>query len=160
MATAQRELERESIERLAGRLRGEVIAPGDPGYDAARAVWNATSIGAPRSSPGAQGVADVELCIRTAREHDLPLAVRGGGHNVAGFGTCDGGVVFDLGADAARARRSRRRATPPCRAARPGPTSTPRRRPSASRRPAGIVSTGVAGLTLGGGIGWLKRNTA
>ena len=103
-------------------------------------------------------MADVALCIRTAREHDLLLAVRGGGHNVAGFGTCDGGLVCDLGAMRA-VRVDPSRGARPCRAARRGPTSTPRRRPSGSPRPAASSSsTGVGGLTLGGGIGWLKRH--
>ena len=96
MATAQRELGRESIERLAGRMRGEVIAPGDPGYDAARMVWNASVDRHPALVARCAGVSDVIEAVRFARAAELPIAVRGGGHNVAGFGSCDGGVVVDL----------------------------------------------------------------
>lgn len=105
-----------------------------------------------------EGVSDVALCIRTAREHDLPLAVRGGGHNVAGFGTCDGGLVCDLGAmRAVRVDPSRKSAT-----VQGGATWSDF---DAETQAFGlattggvVVSTGVGGLTLGGGIGWLKRH--
>ena len=74
------------------------MAEGEPGYDEARAVWNADIDRRPALVAQCAGVADVALCVHTAREHDLTLAVRGGSHNVAGFGTCDGGLVCDLGA--------------------------------------------------------------
>ena len=96
MATAQRELERATIERLAGQLRGEVIAPGEPSYDEARAVWNASADRYPALVARCHGVADVVEALRFARSAELPVAVRGGGHSVAGYGTCDGGLVVDL----------------------------------------------------------------
>ena len=103
-------------------------------------------------------MADVALCIRVAREHDLPLAVRGGGHNVAGFGTCDGGLVCDLGdLRGVRVDPSRTRAQ-----VQGGATWADFDAETGAFGLATtggvVVSTGVAGLTLGGGIGWLKRH--
>ncbi|MGH7302750.1 MAG: FAD-binding oxidoreductase, partial [Candidatus Rokuibacteriota bacterium] len=81
---------------LAQHFRGELIRPGDTQYDAARAIWN----GAIDRHPGlvlrCTGAADVRAAVRFARERDLLVAVRGGGHNVAGTAVCDGGLVIDL----------------------------------------------------------------
>ena len=101
---------------------------------------------------------DVAATIAFARRHDLLLAVRGGGHNGGGLGVCDDGVVLDLSllnaveVDAGRAHRARRAA------AAPGARSTPRPTRHGLATPSGIISTtGVGGLTLGGGIGHLSR---
>ena len=144
--------------QLAAGLRGRLSAPGDAGYDAARTVWNADIDRRPALVAHCAGVADVALCVRVAREHDLPLAVRGGGHNVAGFGTCDDGLVCDLGAlRGVRVHPSRTTAT-----VQGGATWSDF---DAETQAFGlattggvVVSTGVGGLTLGGGIGWLKRH--
>ena len=122
--------------QLAAGLRGRLSAPGDAHYDSARAVWNADIDRRPALVAHCAGVADVALCIRTACEHDLPLAVRGGGHNVAGFGTCDDGLVCDLGAlRAVRVDPSRKTAT--VQGGATWATSMPRPRPSVLRRPVG-----------------------
>ena len=157
MATAQRELGRESIERLAGRMQGEVIAPGEPGYDAARMVWNASVDRHPALVARCAAVSDVIEAVRFARAAELPIAVRGGGHNVAGFGSCDGGLVVDLSPmQAVQVDPEARIAT-----AEGGTLGAAFDRETQAFGLAttlGIVSsTGIAGLTLGGGIGWLQR---
>jgi len=89
-------LEDASIEKFRGSLRGEVLRPGDDGYDAARKVWNAMIDKRPALIARCAGAADVIECVRFAREHDLLVSVRGGGHNVAGSAVCDGGLMIDL----------------------------------------------------------------
>ena len=74
----------------------EVLQAGDPGYDAARKIWNGAIDKHPAAIVRCAGVADVIAALRFARQHDLLVAVRGGGHNVAGTASCDGGVVIDL----------------------------------------------------------------
>jgi len=157
MATAQRELERDVIEGLAGRLRGGLAAPGDARYDDARAVWNASVERHPALVAHCAGVADVVEAVRFARTADLPIAIRGGGHSVGGFGTCDGGLVVDLSPmQAVRVDPQARIAT-----AEGGTLGAAFDRETQAFGLAttlGIVSsTGIAGLTLGGGIGWLQR---
>jgi len=142
--------------RIPGFL-GDLITPRHPEYDAARALWNGTVDRRPRVVARCRVTADVAAAVRFAREHDLEVAVRGGGHNVAGTASCDDGIVIDLSAmrsvsvdlatttalvqggalwgDVDHATQAHGLATT-----------------------GGIVShTGVGGLTLGGGIGWLMR---
>src|SRR5918995_5555913 len=96
IATSSPTLSAEAIQELAGMFQGELIQPGDQTYDEARKVWNGMIDRRPALVARCRGVADVVACIRFAAGHDLLLAVRGGGHNVAGFGTCDAGLVIDL----------------------------------------------------------------
>src|SRR3954464_11241698 len=81
---------------LRGSLQGEVLVAGDPGYDPARAVWNAMIDRRPDAIVRCRGVADVIDAVRFAGEHGLPVAIHGGGHNVAGHAVCDGGLMLDL----------------------------------------------------------------
>ena len=143
--------------RLRNAMRGTVIAPDDGAYDEARRVWNAMIDRHPALIARCAGVDDVVVALRFAREARLPVAVRGGGHNIAGTGVCDDGVVIDLSAMKridvdASARRAR---------VDPGATLADvdaALHPYGLATPVGINSTtGIAGLTLGGGFGWLTR---
>ena len=98
MATTdqQRTQARPTIQELTDRLRGRVVVPGDAGYDAARSVWNGMIDRRPALIVMCAGVGDVMAAVTYARAHDLPVAVRGGGHNVAGTAVCDDGVVVDV----------------------------------------------------------------
>ena len=90
-------IDRAGISGLREVMRGQVLVPGDTGYDEARQVWNGTVVRRPALIARCQDVADVQRALGFAVEHDLPVAVRGGGHSVAGFSTCDAGVLIDLG---------------------------------------------------------------
>ena len=85
------------LETLRAAIEGTVIEPADAGYDEARMIWNGMIDRHPAAIVRAGGVADIARTIAAARSLGLPLAVRGGGHNVAGNGTVDGGIVLDLG---------------------------------------------------------------
>src|SRR2546427_1258746 len=142
---------------LQEKIAGQVIGPGDPDYEQARRVWNAIADRRPALIVRPSSVDDVIAAVRFAREQHLVVAVRGGGHSVAGFSTCDGGMVLDM---------SRMR----------GVTVDPVRRTARAEGgahlsqldkaaqahglvcPVGVIGhTGVAGLTLGGGMGRLQR---
>ena len=147
-----------TVQELREAVRGEVLAPSDDGYTEACRIWNgAHDERRPALVVRCTGAADVIAAIGFARSNHLPIAVRGGGHSVAGFSTCDGGLVIDL-----------------------SPLRTVRVDPEAPRVTVGagavwadvdhetqahglattgglVSSTGVAGFTLGGGIGWLMR---
>src|SRR5262245_1215599 len=85
-----------TVQELRGKLRGELVTPADPAYDAARKVYNGMIDRRPALIARCRDAADVMAGIAFAREHGLLLAVRGGGHNGPGLGTCDGGLVLDL----------------------------------------------------------------
>jgi len=146
------------LHELRDRLTGTLLEPGDPGYDEARRVWNGMIDRHPRAVVRAGSVADIAPVLETARRTGLPLAVRGGGHNIAGHGTVEGGLVLDLGGlrdvvvDPANQLVS----------VAPGALLADLDRATARHElavPVGVVSmTGVAGLTLGGGVGWLTRS--
>ena len=150
-------MQERSIETFARQLEGALVTPGSEGYDDARAVWNGMIDRRPALVVRCAEIADVQAAVAFTREQDLPLAVRGGGHNVAGHGTCDDGLVIDLS---------------PMHQV----TVDPSRRPARVQGgalwaqvddattehglavPNGLVSTtGVGGLTLGGGFGWISR---
>ena len=138
-------------------FRGTVIRPGDKDYESARRIWNASIDKRPGIIARCAGVADVIDTVNFARNNDLLLAIRGGGHNVAGRALCDGGVVVDL------SRMKGVFVDPKQRVARvqAGATLGDVDRETHVHGlavPAGVVSkTGIAGLTLGGGVGWLVR---
>jgi FAD/FMN-containing dehydrogenase len=136
---------------------GVVIARGDDRYDGARALWNGMIDKQPATILRCTSTADVVAAIAFARDHGLPLAVRGGGHGVAGNALADDAVVVDL------SPMKRIVADPEGRTARAEPGVTLGELDRATQEfglaaPLGVVSqTGIAGLTLGGGIGWLRR---
>jgi FAD/FMN-containing dehydrogenase len=142
---------------LQSKLGDRLITPRDEAYDGARRVWNGMIDRKPAAIARCRGVADVLDCVRWAVDHDVLLAVRGGGHNVAGFGTCDGGLVIDL-SPMHGVRVDLQRGT--VRAGGGATWGDVDRETQAFGLavPGGIVSTtGIAGLTLGGGQGWLRR---
>ena len=144
-------------ETFRARFTGSLVGPGDEGYDAARRVWNGSIDRYPALVARCAGIADVAVALEFTRESGLAVAVRGGGHNVAGFGTCDGGVVIDLlGMQRVRVDRTRRRALVEGGATWAGFDREAQVHGLATT--GGLMSsTGVAGFTLGGGIGWLMR---
>jgi FAD/FMN-containing dehydrogenase len=146
-----------TLGELEQGLRGELVRPGDAGYDDARAIWNGAHDRRPALIVRCAGVADVMRAVDFARSENLLMAVRGGGHSIPGFSTCDGGVVIDLSAmDAVHVDAERRTAV-----AQGGCTWADVDHETQAFGLAvtgGLVSTtGIAGFTLGGGIGWLMR---
>ena len=162
MATMQRTIasivDEAAFDQLQAAMRGELIRPANAGYDAARAVYNAMIDKHPAAVARCADVADVMAAVNFARQHDLPLAVRGGSHNVAGLGTCDDGLVIDL------SQMRGVHVDPARRVARVAGGATWGDVDHATHAfglatPSGIISTtGVAGLTLGGGFGHLSRH--
>ncbi len=146
-----------TIDQLREQVRGDVIAPGDEAYEEARAVYNAMIDKRPAVVVRPVNAGDVIAAVNFARESAIDLAVRGGGHGVPGFGTCDGGVAIDL------SRMKGVRVDPAARTARAEGGATWGDFNAATHAfglatTGGIISTtGIAGLTLGGGIGYLSR---
>jgi len=145
------------VASLRAKLQGVLIVQADDGYEEARRVWNGMIDRRPAAIVRAAGVADVLAALRFGREHDLRIAVRAGGHNVAGNGTVDGGIVIDL------SPMKTVRVDPAAGRVQVGPGVTLGELDRETQAfglavPAGVFSpTGVAGLTLGGGLGWLTR---
>ena len=150
-------LSAEALSPLREKLRGALCFPGDPGYEQARTLWNAMIDRHPGAVVRAHGAADVIAAVGFARDHGLSLAVRAGGHNIAGNAVGEGGLLIDL------SPMKSVRVDPVRRTARvePGVTLGELDREAQAfglATPLGINSTtGVAGLTLGGGFGWLSR---
>jgi FAD/FMN-containing dehydrogenase len=138
-------------------FQGDVIGPDQEGYDDARAIWNGTVDRRPRLIASCSGTADVAKAVRFARDRDLEIAVRGGGHNVAGTAVCDDGIVIDLSAMRAVTVNPVKRTARVQGGALWGDVDH-KTQAHGLATTGGIVShTGVGGLTLGGGIGWLMR---
>lgn len=157
VVTANQGVTAEAIEQLRGAVRGTVVTPDDPGYDAARVVYNAMIDKRPALIVQCVDVADVMQGVSFAAANDLPICVRGGGHNAAGLGTCDDGVVIDLGRmKAVHVNPGTGRVL-----VEGGATwgdVDHATAPFGLAVPCGIISTtGVGGLTLGGGFGYLGR---
>jgi FAD/FMN-containing dehydrogenase len=145
------------FEALRASVHGLVIGPDDEGYDEARRIWNGAIDRRPACVVRCSGVADVVEAVRFARERDLPLAVRSGGHGVGGHAVCDGGLVIDL------SPMKGIRVDPAARTARAeagvlwGELDRETQLHGLATAGGIVTHTGIAGLTLGGGIGWLMR---
>jgi FAD/FMN-containing dehydrogenase len=145
------------IDSLQERFQGEIIRPADAGYDEARTIWNAMIDKYPALIVRSTSSDDVIEAVNFARENDLLLSVRGSGHNVAGNAVSDGGLMIDL------SLMKELHVDPEggVASAQPGVVfgeMDKATQPYGLAAPGGIVSeTGIAGLTLGGGFGWLTR---
>ena len=150
-------LEETVVQELVSRMRGELLRPGDVGYEQALRVYNGMIEKRPALIARCVDVADVLAAVNFAREHELTLAVRGGGHSGPGLGTCDDGLVIDL------SDMKGIRVDPSARTARVEGGCTwgevdHATHPFGLATPSGFISTtGVGGLTLGGGTGYLSR---
>jgi len=147
----------EALEGLAAVLRGSLCTAGDAGYEEARTIWNAMIDRKPGLVVRCQGASDVIQAVKLAKEHNAALAVRSGGHNIAGNAVCDDGLLIDL----SQMKSVRVDAAEKTAWVEPGALLSDLDKESqafALATPLGINSTtGVAGLTLGGGFGWTSR---
>src|SRR5436190_13325393 len=144
-------------ERLAKTLDGDVLAAGDPGYDTARTVWNAMVDRRPRLIARCRTVADVRAAVRAARDLGLEVGVRCGGHSVVGLGIPDDGLMIDLTPmGAVREDPIQKRAWVHG-GALLGALDRAAQAHGLATTAGNVSHTGVGGLTLGGGMGWLAR---
>ena len=151
------ELHRKAVDNLKGRLRGTVLLPGAPGYNEARSLWNGMVDRRPALIARCTNATDVIAALSFGREQNLVIAVKGGGHNVTGNAMCDGGIVIDLSpmrrCDVDLGRRMVRVEAGALLGDIDAATQA-----HGFATPIGInTTTGIAGLTLGGGIGHLMR---
>ncbi len=151
------EFDRTTIDELRPRLRGPLLVAGDPGYDDSRLIWNAMIDRRPGAIARCLGVADILASVQFARERGLTLSIKGGGHNISGLAVCDGGLMIDL---------SLMRGVfvdPSARVAhvQPGCLLGDVDRETQVHSLAAVLgfvsNTGAAGLTVGGGFGYLTR---
>ncbi|UCE25412.1 MAG: FAD-binding oxidoreductase, partial [Candidatus Zixiibacteriota bacterium] len=153
----QASIEASQLEQLGASFRGDLLNSADTGYDEARTIWNAMIDRRPALIARCTGVADVLAAVNFARENGLLTAIRSGGHNVAGNSVCDDGLVIDL------SWMRTVRVEPDNLLAHVGPGATlgdvdHETQAFGLATPIGVNSTtGIAGLTLGGGFGWLSR---
>ena len=150
-------LQEDTIRKFKESFRGEVLLSDDTGYDDARSIWNAMIDRRPALIARCLGIADVVTCVKFARERGVILSIKGGGHNIAGLAVCEGGLMLDM---------SRMRGVwvdPATRTARAqagcllGDVDRETQVHGLAAVLGFISNTGIAGLTLGGGFGYLTR---
>jgi len=157
LSGAETTIERAAVQEFRASLRGPLLTVGQEGYDAARRVWNGMIDKHPALIARCADVADVVRAVTFARERELLLAVRGGGHSFPGYSTCDGGLVIDLSS------MNSVRVDAPTRTAYVGGgaqgvhVDVATQKEGLATTLGEISHTGVGGLTLGGGFGWLSR---
>ncbi len=150
-------LSKQAVEKLRSQIHGRAVVAADPDYDEVRALWNAMIDRKPEVIVQCASASDVPRAITFARENELEISIRGAGHNIAGNALCDDGLAIDF------SRMTSARVDPKKRLAwvEPGATLADfdaATQPFGLATPVGINSTtGIAGLTLGGGFGWLTR---
>jgi FAD/FMN-containing dehydrogenase len=150
-------IDNKTIKAFKNDFSGQVILPDSADYESARQVWNGMIDKQPEIIARCKNVMDVINAIRFARANDLPLSIRGGGHNVAGYAVCDGGLVIDM-ANMKRVVVNPESQTVIVEAGALWQDVDPATQEYGLATPGGEVSlTGVAGLTLGGGVGYLRR---
>jgi FAD/FMN-containing dehydrogenase len=151
------EVDRKAVDDLKARLRGPLLLPGDVGYDDARSIWNAMIDRRPALVARCLGVADVVAGVKFARDHGVALSIKGGGHNIAGLAVCDGGLMLDMspmrGVWVEPAARTAR-AQAGCLL---GDVDRETQLHGLAAVLGFVSNTGIAGLTLGGGFGYLTR---
>lgn len=157
MSGAELEIAPEDVAALRGRFRGALLLPGEPGYDEARSLWNGMIDRRPGLVVRCAGAADVVAGVELARERGLLLSVKGGGHNISGLAVCDGGLLLDLSAmrgvwvdPAARLARAQAGCLL-------GDVDRETQLHGLAASLGFVSATGIAGLTLGGGFGYLTR---
>lgn len=150
-------MSRNFSDELRGRLQGQLLLPGEPGYDEARSIWNAMIDRKPALVARCLGVADVVACVNFARDRGLPLSIKGGGHNIAGLAVCEGGLMLDQSLmRGVWVDPDRRRAVAQggCHL---GDVDRETQVHGLATVLGFVSNTGIAGLTLGGGFGYLTR---
>lgn len=151
------DLEQDALQGLKTRLRGSVILPGDAGYDDSRTVWNAMIDRKPALVVRCLGVADVIACVRFAREHDLLLSIKGGGHNIAGLATADGAMMLDMSLMRGVWVDPSRKLAHAQAGCLLGDVDRETQVHGLAAVLGFVSATGITGLTLGGGFGYLTR---
>src|SRR5215207_6458801 len=148
-------IDRSTVAALSGHVQGVILSPGEPGYDEARTIWNGMIDKRPALIVQPQSVGDVQAAVRFANAQGLAVSIKGGGHNVAGHAVSEGGLMIDMSAmrgvevdPAARTARAQGGALW-------SDFDEATTKNGLATTGGVIASTGVAGLTLGGGIGWL-----
>lgn len=151
------DLNQDRVDDLKMRLRGPVLIPGDVGYDESRTVWNAMIDKTPAMVARCLGVADVITCVQFAREHELLLCIKGGGHNIAGLATADGAMMLDMSFMRGVWVDKKKRVAHAQAGCLLGDVDCETQIHGLAAVLGFISLTGIAGLTLGGGFGYLTR---
>jgi FAD/FMN-containing dehydrogenase len=157
LSGAETTLERAAVRELRTSLKGTLLAPGDAEYEVARHVWNGMIDKHPALIARCAGTADVVQTVTFARERELLLAVRGGGHSFPGYSTCDGGLVIDLSPMRSVVVRADGASVRAAGGAWGAHVDAAAQKRALATTLGQISNTGIAGLTLGGGFGWLSR---
>jgi FAD/FMN-containing dehydrogenase len=145
------------VDGLRGALRGPLLAEGDPGFDQARSIWNAMIERRPALVARCLGVADVLACVRFARESGIALSIKGGGHNISGLAVADGGLMIDLSLQRGVWVDAADRVAHAQTGCLLGDVDRETQLHGLAAVLGFVSQTGIAGLTLGGGFGYLSR---